>query len=73
MIDNIYIIRAYLATTTNQNKHSAVSTPAARRVIIKYKHEPNLPHVLDEILNGSQKEQRQGLFVAIDNEPLNFI
>ncbi|QCX22892.1 primosomal protein N' [Enterococcus faecium] len=43
------------------------------QLIIKYKHEPNLPHVLDEILNGSQKEQRQGLFVAIDNEPLNFI
>lgn len=43
------------------------------QLIIKYKHEPNLPHVLDEILTGSQKEQRQGLFVAIDNEPLNFI
>lgn len=43
------------------------------QLIIKYKHEPNLPHVLDEILNGSQKEQQQGLFVAIDNEPLNFI
>lgn len=43
------------------------------QLIIKYKHEPKLPHVLDEILNGSQKEQRQGLFVAIDNEPLNFI
>ncbi|WP_336123176.1 primosomal protein N' [Enterococcus faecium] len=43
------------------------------QLIIKYKHEPNLPHVLDEILNGSQKEQLQGLFVAIDNEPLNFI
>ena len=43
------------------------------QLIIKYKHEPNLENVLNQILNQSQKEQRQGLFVAIDNEPLHFI
>ncbi|GKS55387.1 primosomal protein N' [Enterococcus mundtii] len=43
------------------------------QLIIKYKHEPELPNVLKEILDQSQKEQRQNLFVAIDNEPLHFI
>ena len=43
------------------------------QLIIKYKHEPNLENVLNQILNQSQEEQRQGLFVAIDNEPLHFI
>ncbi|ASZ08518.1 primosomal protein N' [Enterococcus thailandicus] len=43
------------------------------QLIIKYKHEPQLANVLDDILDKSQKEQRQGLFVAIDNEPLHFI
>lgn len=43
------------------------------QVIIKYKNEPNLAKVLQEILTASQKEQRQGLLVTIDKEPLNFI
>lgn len=43
------------------------------QLIIKYKHEPNLANILKNILDHSQKEQRQGLFVAIDNEPLHFI
>ena len=43
------------------------------QLIIKYKHEPNLANILKNILDQSQKEQRQGLFVAIDNEPLHFI
>lgn len=43
------------------------------QLILKYKQEPGLSRVLKEILDGSQKEQRQGLFVAIDNEPLHFI
>ncbi|MDG3374718.1 hypothetical protein P5D95_24930, partial [Vibrio parahaemolyticus] len=43
------------------------------QLIIKYKHEPQLANVLDDILDKSQKEQRHGLFVAIDNEPLHFI
>ena len=43
------------------------------QLIIKYKHEPALADALKTILNQSQKEQRQGLFVAIDNEPLHFI
>lgn len=43
------------------------------QLIIKYKREPNLETILKNILDQSQKEQRQGLFVAIDNEPLNFI
>ncbi|MBF8808668.1 MAG: primosomal protein N' [Enterococcus lacertideformus] len=43
------------------------------QLIIKYKQEPNLANILKNILDQSQKEQRQGLFVAIDNEPLHFI
>lgn len=43
------------------------------QLIIKYKNEPELSHVLREILEVSQKDQRQGLYVSIDNEPLNFI
>ncbi|MFV0559905.1 MAG: primosomal protein N' [Enterococcus sp.] len=43
------------------------------QLIIKYKQEPKLPQLLDYILESSQKEQRHGLFVAIDNEPLHFI
>jgi primosomal protein N' (replication factor Y) len=43
------------------------------QLIIKYKQEPDLAHILKNILDQSQKDQRQGLFVAIDNEPLNFI
>lgn len=43
------------------------------QLIIKYKNEPHLQEVLADILNQSQKEQKNGLYVAIDNEPLNFI
>lgn len=43
------------------------------QLILKYKREPHLQAVLQQILNESQVEQRQNLFVAIDYEPLNFI
>lgn len=43
------------------------------QLIIKYKNEPQLHEVLHEILQKSQKDQRNQLFVAIDNEPLSFI
>lgn len=43
------------------------------QLIIKYKHEPNLHPTLEAILQESQKDQRQGLWVAIDNEPMYFI
>lgn len=43
------------------------------QLIIKYKQEPQLSSLLREILEISQRDQRQGLYVAIDNEPLNFI
>lgn len=43
------------------------------QLIIKYKHEPQLHATLEEILHESQKDQRQGLLVSIDNEPLYFI
>ncbi|MGX7173407.1 primosomal protein N' [Enterococcus ratti] len=43
------------------------------QLIIKYKHEPHLTKLLKNVLDQSQKDQRQGLFVAIDNEPLHFI
>ncbi|MGX7126492.1 primosomal protein N' [Enterococcus viikkiensis] len=43
------------------------------QLIIKYKHEPNLQGTLEEILQVSQKDQRQGILIAIDNEPMYFI
>ncbi|MFC4772492.1 primosomal protein N' [Enterococcus hermanniensis] len=43
------------------------------QLIIKYKHEPHLPKTLEDILQVSQKDQRQGLLIAIDNEPMYFI
>ncbi|HLQ40817.1 MAG TPA: primosomal protein N' [Tetragenococcus sp.] len=43
------------------------------QMIIKYKDEPHLPVLLKEILDKTQKDQQQGLYVAIDNEPVNFI
>ncbi|AYW46270.1 primosomal protein N' [Tetragenococcus koreensis] len=43
------------------------------QMVIKYKKEPALSQMLKQILNESQKDQRKGLYVAIDNEPVNFI
>lgn len=43
------------------------------QIIIKYKHEANLQACLAEILQMSQVDQRQGLQIAIDNEPMYFI
>ena len=43
------------------------------QIIIKYRKEPQLKATLDEILVQSQKKQRQGLQIAIDNEPLDFM
>ena len=43
------------------------------QLILKYKHEPQLHQMLREILETSQVDQRQNLYVAIDYEPLNFI
>lgn len=43
------------------------------QLIIKYKKEPELSRLLRDILESSQKDQRQGLYVSLDNEPLNFI
>lgn len=43
------------------------------QLIIKYKNEPKLQATLEEILQVSQKDQRQGLLIAIDNEPMYFI
>lgn len=43
------------------------------QLIIKYKQEPQLAQVLRRILDDSQVDQRKGLYVSIDNEPLNFI
>jgi primosomal protein N' (replication factor Y) len=42
-------------------------------LIIKYKKEPKLKAALEDILQVSQKDQRQGLLIAIDNEPMYFI
>lgn len=43
------------------------------QIIIKYRKEPNLKKTLDQILVDSQKKQRHGLQIAIDNEPLDFM
>lgn len=43
------------------------------QLIIKYKNEPTLQATLEDILQVSQKDQRQGLLIAIDNEPMYFI
>ncbi|WP_430610473.1 primosomal protein N' [Enterococcus sp. DIV0876] len=43
------------------------------QLIIKYKHEPQLPAMLTRLLDQSQIDQRKGLYVSIDQEPLHFI
>ncbi|WP_312542841.1 primosomal protein N' [Enterococcus sp.] len=43
------------------------------QLIIKYKQEPQLPAMLTRLLDQSQIDQRKGLYVSIDQEPLNFI
>lgn len=43
------------------------------QIIIKYQNEPHLKAVLDQVLLKSQKKQRHGLQIAIDNEPLDFM
>lgn len=43
------------------------------QLIIKYKHEEKLAGLLSEVLNTSQADQRRGLFISIDNEPMSFI
>ena len=43
------------------------------QLIIKYKNEPHLPELLTRLLEQSQIDQRKGLYVSIDQEPLNFI
>ncbi|GEK28086.1 primosomal protein N' [Furfurilactobacillus siliginis] len=43
------------------------------QIVLKYKQEPHLQTVLAKVLDDAQKEQRQGLQVAIDMEPQSFI
>lgn len=43
------------------------------QLLIKYKKEPQLQTLLRQILEDSQMDQRQGLYVSIDNEPLQFV
>ncbi|MEO1768600.1 primosomal protein N' [Candidatus Enterococcus ferrettii] len=43
------------------------------QLIIKYKKEKQLYPTLESILQQSQKEQRNGLLIAIDSEPMYFI
>ncbi|MGY5339387.1 primosomal protein N' [Levilactobacillus spicheri] len=42
------------------------------QVVIKYKHEPQLQAVLEQIRQGAQQAQR-GLTITIDPEPMNFM
>lgn len=43
------------------------------QVIIKYKHEPALQKLLQDILIDTQRATAQGLKLSIDAEPMNFI
>lgn len=43
------------------------------QMVIKYKHEPNLQETLDYILNHYQIGVRNGLFISIDPNPVNFM
>ncbi|WP_429970955.1 primosomal protein N' [Fructilactobacillus sp. Tb1] len=43
------------------------------QIIIKYKVDQHLADALEHILQGSQKESRKGLRIAIDSEPVNFM
>lgn len=43
------------------------------QVIIKYKSEPALAILLNDILNHTQKDQLKGLSIQIDREPIHFM
>jgi len=43
------------------------------QIVIKYKREPNLAATLTTLLHETQVQQRQGLQIAIDVEPLHFM
>ena len=43
------------------------------QLVIKYKHEKLLESYLQKLLLNSQVEERRGLRIIIDREPMNFI
>ena len=43
------------------------------QLVIKYKNEPQLENYLQNLLLTSQKEERNGLQIVIDRNPMNFI
>ncbi|MFB9770562.1 primosomal protein N' [Lactiplantibacillus modestisalitolerans] len=43
------------------------------QIVIKYKREPNLAATLTTLLHETQAQQRQGLQIGIDVEPLHFM
>lgn len=43
------------------------------QLIVKYKHEERLFSYLNEVLHKSQKDERNGIQIMIDREPLNFV
>ncbi|BDZ30798.1 primosomal protein N' [Lactiplantibacillus sp. WILCCON 0030] len=43
------------------------------QIVIKYKQEPNLENTLTTLLHETQAQQRQGLQIGIDVEPLHFM
>ncbi|MDH6364291.1 primosomal protein N' (replication factor Y) [Enterococcus sp. PF1-24] len=43
------------------------------QMIIKYKQADQVQQILTQILEESQADQRKGLYLTIDNEPLSFI
>jgi primosomal protein N' (replication factor Y) len=43
------------------------------QIVIKYKQEPNLAKTLTTLLHETQAQQRQGLQIGIDVEPLHFM
>ena len=43
------------------------------QLVIKYKNEPQLENYLQNLVLTSQKEERNGLQIVIDRDPMNFI
>lgn len=78
----IFQIAAQLQQTLSNEAIYLGPTPSAilrvknryyYQLIVKYKQEPDLSQVLQQILVESQPDQRKGLYISIDNEPLQFI
>lgn len=78
----IFKIRGEIANYLSQNALILGPTPQSitrinnryyYQLVIKYKREPQLEKYLQQLLLTSQKEERSGLKLVIDRDPMNFI